>query len=406
MKNKLSGYTSFLYVLGTINVVLILYSFVFLLVCSFPEFDGVLHLWNCFGIAVSVVFLKWMAEKWGKVWWGRIAVTLLALLSVLSTFGSVVKVAWTFAYLVFFIPAFFAPRPDGRVLMAKPRIWHVLPFLVDYAIGVAFDNINLRIAGFLLIYIFLIITVLDANITGCMRRIRNASGEVEVDGIVKENRRTLTVFVIVFIVLSLLIPIAFNYLSRSTEGSPVVYEFQGNVGEEEDEVKLPLPPLGGAVSRETKAFDLAWLGTFLLWLFVASLALALIFVLAVLVMRVMDIDGRKRRHRDEFGSSFTVESVTEEKRDEKRERLSLFSLEHRIRRRYISLVKAMKGKESVFSMTPGEVEEALFPHSLSSGKVTDIYQRVRYSESVVTRKDEEEMKKECAAVRRDKKSSK
>ncbi|MGN1189876.1 MAG: hypothetical protein ACI4SL_05725, partial [Candidatus Ornithospirochaeta sp.] len=75
-------------------------------------------------------------------------------------------------------------------------IWHGLVFLVSYGIGEMSKATSLMRLEVVVIYIFFVIWVLTINISGCLKKIRGAIGDVEVDSILRENRRGIIFFII------------------------------------------------------------------------------------------------------------------------------------------------------------------------------------------------------------------
>ena len=63
MKKEIKRYTFFLSLLGIINVSLIVLSINAVIVMNFPEYSGIEHLWNIYGVLIPLVPLTVLKEK-------------------------------------------------------------------------------------------------------------------------------------------------------------------------------------------------------------------------------------------------------------------------------------------------------------------------------------------------------
>ena len=111
MNRRVKGYVRVQYALGTANVMLIMADITSAFVFSFPEREGLLHLWNSFGLSLLIIPLKKGGEIYGRKAWGRVLMVALSIVSVFFAFGNVAKVSWALAWSVFMVHSLFAPRP-------------------------------------------------------------------------------------------------------------------------------------------------------------------------------------------------------------------------------------------------------------------------------------------------------
>ena len=392
MNRRVKGYVRVQYALGTANVMLIMAAITSAFVFSFPEREGLLHLWNSFGLSLLIIPLKKGCEIYGRKAWGRVLMVALSIVSVVFAFGNVAKVSWALALSVFMVPSLFAPRPESRVLMAKPQVWHSLLYMALYGLGRATFNANLSFTAVILLFFFLLAFMVDRNVDGCLKKVRSAKGEVEVDGILSSNRRAILIFVLLFALFSLLLPSLLSFLSEERVKTEVQYE-PGITGFEEKKETGEVPIVRDkGISGEGKALDYSALGNVLLALFLFALALALLLVVYAVISRILNIEAKSGKHRERRGADFTVLPLEKEKRKERREKLSLFSSRDRIRHRYKAFVSSLSGVDKS-SMTAGEIRKNILPRNEASLLVTEIYEKARYSLFQVGREEERAMGK-------------
>ena len=334
MNKEIKRYTSALSLMGIINVSLIVLSINAIIVLNFPEYEGLYHIWNTYGVLVPLIPLVLLAEKRGEKKGWKAIILLLGVLSIMLAKGNVAKTGWSISLLVFMLPALFAPRPGGKLLMERPRIWHILVFLVSYGIGQITGNSYLSSLEVVVIYIFFVIWVLSLNIESFLKKIRDEKGEVEVDSILKENRRQILFFIVLFTLLSLLLPFVIENLQSEKTTTSVEYEW-GEEGEEQsdDSFYQPISKEKG-LSRDSKPFNLSLLGNILMWTFVAAVLGFLLLESFVLIMKIREIDGRRQTHRDQFKEDFSVEAIVDFEKKKKGKVKLFLSVDEKIRRKY------------------------------------------------------------------------
>lgn len=400
MNKEIKRYTYVLSLLGIINVSLIVLSINAVIVLNFPEYQDGVHIWNTFGVIIPLVPLIAISESKGENRWWKVILVVLTSISVLLAKGNVARTGWALSLSVFMIPALFAPRPGGKILMERPRIWHVLVFIVSYGIGQITNSFSLSALEVVVIYIFFVIWVLSININGFLKKIRDNRKDVDVDSILKENRRQIILFIAIFTLLSVLLPFFIDNLNVERKESEVVYEW-GETREEEDEDEFYKPIVKEkGLSKEAKAFDLATIGNILMWVFVFSVIGILVLECVVLIIKIRDIDGRKEKHKDQFQDDFLVESIIEKERRKKSGHLFL-SLSDKIRRLYKKSVEKHKKDNDLSIMSTKEINDEVL--LFDTYEFTSIYEDTRYSLNKVEPKGYERMK---VLLKEKKKSSK
>ncbi|MGN1190211.1 MAG: hypothetical protein ACI4SL_07445 [Candidatus Ornithospirochaeta sp.] len=401
MNKEIKGYTYALSVMGIINASLIVLSLNAIIVLNFPEYSGAWHIWNTFGLLVPLIPLMIATEKKGEKKGWKVILLAFTLLSVFMAQGNVAKTGWAISLLIFMLPALFAPRPGGKLLMTRPYVWHGSVFLISYGIGQISGSVSLMRLEVVVIYIFFVIWVLTININGCLKKIRGERGDVEVDSILRENRRGIIFFIILFTLLSLLLPFVIDNIKGEREETSVVYEW-GEETEEEDEDSFYQPVVKDkGISKENEAFDLSLIGNILMWLFIAAVVGFLILEIAVVIMKIKDIDGRKEKHRDQFAEDFTIEAIMETEKQKKRKVKIFLSPEEKIRRLYKRTVEKKSKGDNLSVLSTKEIHEEIL--SFDSYEFSSVYEDVRYSEKEAKSEDYEKMK---ASLEKQKKSSK
>ena len=400
MNKEIKRYTYVLSLLEIINVSLIVLSINAVIVLNFPEYQDGVHIWNTFGVIIPLVPLIAISESKGENRWWKVILVVLTSISVLLAKGNVARTGWALSLSVFMIPALFAPRPGGKILMERPRIWHVLVFIVSYGIGQITNSFSLSALEVVVIYIFFVIWVLSININGFLKKIRDNRKDVDVDSILKENRRQIILFIAIFTLLSVLLPFFIDNLNVERKESEFVYEW-GETREEEDEDEFYKPIVKEkGLSKEAKAFDLATIGNILMWVFVFSVIGILVLECVVLIIKIRGIDGRKEKHKDQFQDDFLVESIIENERRKKSGHLFL-SLSDKIRRLYKKSVEKHKKDNDLSIMSTKEINDEVL--LFDTYEFTSIYEDTRYSLNKVEPKDYERMK---VLLKEKKKSSK
>ena len=374
MKKEIKRYTFFLSLLGIINVSLIVLSINAVIVMNFPEYSGTEHLWNIYGVLIPLVPLTVLNEGKGEKRGWKILLLSLAVFSVFLSKGNVARTGWGLSLSMFMIPSLFGPRPDGKPLMMKPHIWQGLVYLISYGIGQINGNQELISLEIVVIYIFFVIWVLSTNINGTMKRIRDEKGEVEVDSILKENRKRILLFIVLFSLLSLLLPFILENIKGERVVSDVVYEW----GEEKEEENIYIERYERekGTSGKAKALDFSPLGNLLMWSFILMVIGFLILELYALMTRIKGIDGRKVRHKDQFDEDFTMEALMDREERTKRSFRLFPGYEEKIRSLYRKNVERRAKGEELSSLSTEEIEVRIL--SFDNYEFCFLYEDIRY----------------------------
>lgn len=396
-------YEKTLYIIETANCGLLLLTLTVALTFSFQEGSGIIPLWNAYGFMVPFVLIKYIAEKYGRKNKGRLVTILLSIISIFLAYGNVAKVAWGAGLFIFLIAALYLPRPDGKILMTKPQIWHFVPFPFLYAIGSITSSFEIIISSVLFALLSLLLFLMDRNMNGCRKRIRESSGDVESRSILRENRRLLTLYILLFLLLAAVALPLIASMDREKEESPVSFDYYGFKNEQiKKEHSLEEKEI--VISKEGRKLNLGNYGQVLLWGFAIIIAIALFLILYAFISFLLSIDDEKKKHKEKEDVQFFSEKIVE-KQTIKNSSPKRFSPEGKVRRMYKKLVlKEAKG-ENLKGKTVGDIENNILLND-SSKKIGEIYNTVRYSSLECKDFDVVEMKKSINEYNKNKKSSK
>ena len=95
MNKEIKRYTSALSLMGIINVSLIVLSFNAIIVLNFPEYEGLYHIWNTYGVLVPLIPLVLLAEKRGEKKGWKAIILILDVISIMLAKGNVAKTGWS-----------------------------------------------------------------------------------------------------------------------------------------------------------------------------------------------------------------------------------------------------------------------------------------------------------------------
>ena len=327
------------------------------------------------------------------------------LLILLSLFvpGEVMRPSWIIMLSVFSFVFVFCPHIEGRTMMTKAHIWDIIPLLAAYILSQILADTVMISAVTLLILTFILEYMLEKNMEGVKKEVMSRECLVNRDGIIKANRRVIILFVAVYLLLCLLIPMTVKLLSKEREETSAEYTFGEETERGTEEEKTPVERKEIRISKRAGTIDFSPLGTLLLYLFLAVVGAGIILSVVALFYRLFSVinSGRRRRSRLSPDETITESDITDVRKEKERDTSpGYFTPEGRIRRLYKGLVLSRGGGLSELrTMTTGEIEKN---RDISRG-VTELYERTRYRAAGA---DRESVKRMQSLVRENKKSSK
>lgn len=329
-----------------------------------------------------------------------------ALLFILLSFlvpGEVMRPSWIIMLTIFSFVFVFCPHIEGFTMMSEAHIWDIVPLFAAYILSQILNNRIMIASDTILILTFILEYMLARNMKGVRKEVMSRDCSVSRSGIIRENRKVIVLFVSVYLVLCVIIPVAVNLLSKNRAESAVTYTF-GESAEEEREVKTPVERKEIRLSKKTEEIDYSPLGNILLYLFLSVVAGGVILSVVAVGYRLFSAvnSGRKRKSTVLPDETVLESGITETGKEKKKDVIEskFLSPEWRIRRLYRSLVLSKKKDRSrLRTMTTGEIGK----YDDISAEVTDIYNRTRYTEENVGK---ESVRRMQLLVRENKKCSK
>ncbi len=385
MNRQRLPYGKSLYAAGCVNIALMSLTVTLTLSLLYPESVTAAFIYSFLSL-LPLMAVKVICEGTRKKSIRLLSAVPLILLSLLVP-DEVSRWSWVIMLTAFSFVFVFAPHIDGRVLMSRPHIWDLIPLLLMHAVAQITARTPMIIASILMILTFILCFMLEKNMRGVALEIKSREGEVNREGILRENRRVLLLFIVIYLILSFLIPAACTLLSSGREESSQYYEF-GKMNSEDEEIKTEVKAKDIRLTKKAEAIDYSSFGSALMYLFLFLLASAAVLGIYSIFYRLFSIINTEKRKKSTMKPDITVteEAVEKEKKERRRKtpEPSFFTPSGRLRRLYRKAVLSRcREREKLTVMTSGEIEKSL---SIPSS-VTAIYDRTRYTEKVPT-KDE------------------
>ena len=378
-------YEKSLYTIGCVNIALMALTITLTLSLLYPDSVTAAFMYSFLSL-IPLMTVKVVCERTEKKTVRLLVAIPLILLSLLVP-DPVSSWSWIIMLTIFSFVFVFAPHIDGRVLMSRPHIWDLIPLLFMHAIAQITARTPMIISSILMILTFILCFMLEKNMRGVALEIKSREGAVNREGILRENRRVLILFIVIYLILSVLIPVTFSLLSKDREETTQYYEYGEYEGKDE-EVKTEVKAKDIRLTKKTEAIDYSSIGSILMYIFLFLLASAVVLGIYSIFYRLFSILNTEKRKRSTLSRDIKVteEAVVAEKKEKKRKTSdpSFFTPSGRLRRLYRKAVLSRtKERGKLSAMTTGEIERSLsIPDS-----VTAIYDRTRYTETVPT-KDE------------------
>ena len=401
MKNESAPYSKVLAFFSFLNPSLIALALMFSF--NLPLTENRLHAFLfSFLSLVPMLIVKTVSEKTDKKVI-RFSVALALILLSLSVPGEVMKPTWIIMLAVFSSVFVFCPHIEGRTMMSEAHIWDIIPLFAAYILSQILNNPVMITADTLLVLTFILEYMLTRNMKGVMIEVKSRECRVSRDGIIMENRKIIIIFIAVYLILCVLIPVAASLLSKDREESSVTYTF-GEEEKGEKEEKTPVEAKETRLSEKTGTIDFSPLENILLYLFLALVGSGILLALVAVFYRLFSVVGSGKKRKSSVLPDETIfeSDITETGKEKKKEtdEPKLLSPEWRIRRIYRGLVLSKENDRTrLRTMTTGEIgkEDGI------SDEVTDIYNRTRYTEENVGK---ESVRRMQMLVKENKKCSK
>lgn len=398
MEKVKAPYSNSLYIIGILNVYLSSFFIPLTLSLIFSPLSPFLIFINSFLFLLNIPFLKIVCEKVEKKWI-RIIVVLISFLLLFLIKEEVLRTSLLITYVIYGFLFIFLPQKEGSVVLSRPYIYLLVLYLLMYAFSQIANNAYLEIATLFITLSFLLLFLLDKNMRGVREKIRSREYKVSRDGIMRANRKVILIYLLVFVLLSILLP-SVMLLKEERKESEVSYDFWLRETEEEIYKEVVIKEKGK--SRNATPFELERIGNFLVYFFLFALVVALAVIVYSVFRLLFSIEKSERSDTEEKREEFFISEVEIKKeiKKKKEERVSFLSPEWRIRRMFKKYILSRSEGKKIDNYN---VEELTVLFS-SPEELKEIYRETRYSNKK-TEKDEVKVFSEIIK-RENKKSSK
>lgn len=332
------------------------------------------------GVIVPVTAIRLICDRIAKKSRRFLASTAIVALSLIICQSAISRIAYLLCGVIAVVICCFVNRPDGKPLLTVPKFYHAPLVPVVYAFGAIVNDDRLKISAYVVALLFAIIYILHRNTTRLLSALRENRGEsrVSAEGILRQNRRMIAVFLILLAVGLLLIPLIISNLPDYSGAESIIEPHYSTPIEETSDEPISgidgetLLPQGEPINF--KPFESA-----LLALFIFSIVGALVMVAYAIISALRNVGNDKAKHAEPNENTLVIESLSPESEPKKRESPKADSWQKRIRKKYAKTIKSSGGEISN-AMTPTELESAVsLPPTENTAQLHDIYEQARYS---------------------------
>lgn len=322
---------------------------------------------------------------------------LLACLAVLAvalllpdTWGR--RFTWGLCCLPVFLAATLLPRPDGKLMLTVPKLYHPIAALQYYAFCGIYHLPPLASALAVGIALLMVLTILvHANQARLLSTLRSEGDTaVSVQSILRLNRRTLVIFAALALAAILAVPMLARRSPRQQETQ--VYTGETAAFEQTEPLQDTEPPdiVVETSSEHTISYRLAEN------ISLAAVLLALVgmagLCVVTLIRELLAIRSGKRRTTSLRSDTFVVEALEETEREAKEDAAEAYTA--KLRRRYARLIRRRTDRtQELAPMSPAQLEQAAnLGGSDAAQTIHRLYEQARYGPAPATREDDRAMK--------------
>ena len=290
-----------------------------------------------------------------------------------------------FYYVLCCVPILIAGlllnRPGGRIVLTVPKSYHLLAFLMLYALGRIIHSSLMSGLALVLLGLMSLTYFVYRNQNKLLSAFREAAKEeVAHRSIILLNRRVM----VMFAVLGLLLLAAIPWLLQRQEPQAAPEEtlelgtFAAASAVQTMESVTDLPE-NLVITTAGEPLEYSGVGNVLMWVFVGVIGCILLLILFAWVLGLLSISNSDPKHADpEREQSWTLERLEPEKLRKDAEEPAV-GYEKKLRRRYQKLIRGRSsGKAKLSSMTPEELERAAKLEGPGADTVHKLYEQTRY----------------------------
>ena len=303
------------------------------------------------------------------------------------------RFTWGLCCLPVFLAATVLPRPDGKLMLTVPKLYHPIAPLQYYAFCGIFRLPPLASALAVTIALLMVLTILvHANQARLLSTLRSEGDTaISVQSILRLNRRTLVIFALLALVAILAVPMLTRRMPARQEETPVYTGETAALEQTEPLQETELPDIVvEKPSEHTISYRLAENIT------LAAVVLALVgmvgLCIATLIRELLAIRSGKRRTSSLRGETFVVETLEEKEQEAEDDAAEAYTA--KLRRRYARLIRRRTDRtQELAPMSPAELEQAAnLGGSDAAREIHRLYEKARYGPAPATREEDRAMK--------------
>ena len=354
----------------------------FALTLTFQSDDRTTQILLALGTVIPVQLIRFLCE--------RIERKSLRLLSSLAVMGLSILLTWSkerwSVYLLCCLPILisgvFLPRSKGRILLTIPSPWAVLALLVAYGYGRAVESLGVPMIANIVLVLTALATLnyfIHTSQSKLLTEIcMTTETEISVSGMIRQNRKTLLVFLLIGVLILTAVPFLFRTESAEVPSTPWA--------DETEQTGIPVDTIDPAAEKEYGRtgegvpLHLELYKDILTWILIGIPSVGVLLSAVAGIRILLEMLAEKRKHSTPRNTDgLLIERLDEEETKKQKEKLT--GWERKIRRRYEKLILHRTDEgDALKALTPTELERAAGLTGLTgTEELHDIYARTRYS---------------------------
>ena len=347
----------------------------------FKEDDPLVRVLWALGTVIPVQLIRFVCERIKK----RLIMLPIVLgiigLSILITHKDYHYVYYAAACLPIAFSGLVLPRPKGKLIFTIPNLVSLFVPVLVYAIGQVTSTPLLSRLAIAIEALLTLNYFLHLNQFRLLTDIRMSTNtEVSASGMIRQNRKVVTIFLIVGVLLIAAIPLLLR--SAPPETTEVVEEYAPAATPEP--TKAPIVPRDYMKSPNSKPLNLDFLPLLIGFALSSAVIIVIVGAVYLFIMLFSHLEKKRKHELPDIEDSMTFERL----KPEVKERERITGYDKKIRRRYEKLIRSRAREESrpkLPHMTPTELENAAEVTGIGGETIHEIYSKTRYSREPATR---------------------
>lgn len=281
------------------------------------------------------------------------------------------------------------PRPDGKLLLSVPKLYHAPALLLLYAFSRIFQNNAMQLAAVTLSVVFVVNMLLYMQARKLLSALCDRSAAAVSDrSILRLNRRLMLVFCVLGAALIVAVPLLWSQRPQRAQASVPVETVET---EETQPTEHQLDPEDGEwiVTPEHTPVDLEPMTTTAELLILLLIILVVLLTVTAVIYGIRSLSNDRARRHDQPEPDYAVEQLPAEQRAGKADAGTTGgSWSRRIRRQYQRLIRTRTGRHAkLAALTPTELEQAAGLRGTARQTLHGLYEKARYSAASCEKED-------------------